>query len=245
MLNRLLTAFVSLGTLTAVLHGSVAPAAACTCAVVESDQQLADMVGFFDAVVEGAVAGEKDGLATFAVEKSYKGELAGEIVLNQPAAEPESLGADCGYTVGEPGTRYVLFLMEDAAGFVPGGCASFSLDGPPSFGYTAALYERLQRLYGDGGGSAPGQDAGGMEPGDGAEQSPPQSGDEDVSPGEIAEAVPISAPAGEDGVLELQDEAAEGAEKDVPWPAITALALLVPLGFLAVATLTRGKGTGH
>jgi len=162
--NRIGVVLLSILTSVALLHTSVTPAAACSCVPIDSEEFAAEVMAYYDLVVEGSLANYSAPDApepmVFNVERVYRGQSPQGVELTQTWEQrsfygdyeygDDILGPDCSYTlVGDPGTRYVLFLAEEAEGYRPGGCSSFALSSL-QYDYTRGAYEAIQNAAGGG-----------------------------------------------------------------------------------------------
>jgi hypothetical protein len=144
-----------------LLPANVRPAHACSCAAPASEEQVREVVDYYDAVVLGAIADVSPDRSTVSldVEASYKGPAAERLTLEQPAVAPGPdsgelayLGADCSFALlGERGERYVLFLSDAGSGvYEAGGCSSFPLAWTAAAEEYGFVYETLEGLAGPG-----------------------------------------------------------------------------------------------
>jgi hypothetical protein len=151
----------------ALLSPAVVPTAhACSCLAIDSDEMMAETIGYYDAVVLGSISATRSGdqhpdRTYFEVDAVFQGTVERRIALDQDAAEAQlnreyqrsqgydsldSLGPDCSYTLfGDAGERYVLFLTQVSGGLWKAGeCSSFPL--AADYDYLLTPQERLEAI---------------------------------------------------------------------------------------------------
>ncbi|MCH8052264.1 MAG: hypothetical protein IIC86_09630 [Chloroflexi bacterium] len=261
-IRRLATVTLTLLVSVAALYSSVAPVAACSCAPVNEVEEVRLVMEHYGLVVEGAIAPRQEDATTDYIrlypEILYVGDVSGEIVLTQTWAQAISvrgsgaysyLGADCSYSlIGDPGDRYVLFLVAAENGrYAPTGCASFALGeiAAQPFGSGDWLQQRYDAIkFISGGGTiveeAPPEDVP-VSPDDSGgtvvEEAPPE--DVPVSPEDSAGDGPASQP----GDTPSHDEPTDHTES-TPWAVVLPLAFAIPLAVLFVPAFLRRRA-GH
>ncbi|MEO7667389.1 MAG: hypothetical protein ABIU97_10215 [Dehalococcoidia bacterium] len=252
MVSRLATLSFSLVAVVGMLHASVVPAAACSCAVVSDDEGVRGIMDYYGLVVEGTLAPyeSSDDLIRIQPEIVYWGELPDEIVVDQPwnlAGDEDggtgysSISPSCRYMLmGAPGDRYVLFLepnpvriADSVVGgikgtYYPAGCPSFAigeLEGPNAWADRVAEYEAIKRV--SGGGQiveAPHMPA----------ELPTETPTYEVYMSDVEQ--------GND--LDDSSPQAEAESKDLPWVPILIIALAIPTAVLVIPSFFGKRGPG-